>query len=364
MNKLSARKVIVTLKVSKTSDQFLQDLSKRMRVSNVKISKEHITFSIMRRDLDKLREIRSTYHEKVSFRVIDREQFLKLDAVSLVSFLLLLLIPIILNAYVWEIKIEDATPELEHSIENLIEKNGVKVGRQIEKIPLETEVRQTILAEHQELSWVFVTQQGSKINLKVKYSPEIHEEEKEVAKGHLVAKKSGVITHANIERGDRVVTENMSVERGELLVSGIIKFNEKEYTIGAVGEVFADYWLEVEFSLPKEIRYFVVNSETWLVKGVSIPKALALLANKSPLNINIQPVVQSKEKVQKLTKETAPKYIMPLLEQKMLQQLPLNSTIKNQKLLHLTIDNDTVKGKMLFLINENIAQIQPFAQGD
>ena len=156
----------------------------------------------------------------------------------------------------------------------------------------------------------------------------------------------------------------MSVEPGELLVSGIIKFNETEYTIGAVGEVFADYWLEVDFTLPKEIRFYVVESESWYVEGISIPKAWALVANKLPLNINIQPVVQSKEKVQTLTKDNAAKYIMPLLEQKMLQQLPVNTTIKNQKLLHLTLDNDTVKGKMLFLINENIAQIQPFTQGD
>ena len=364
MNKLSARKVVVTLKKSKTSDQFLHALSKRIRVSNIKISKEEIVFSIKRRDLEKMRGIRATYHEKLSFKVTDRENFLKLDIISFISFLLLILMPIILNAFLWEISIEDATPELEDSIQRLITENGLKVGKQIKTIPLETEVRQTILAQHQELSWVFVTQQGSKINLKVKYSPVIHETEKQVAKGHLVARKAGVITHANIEKGERVVTENTSVEPGELLVSGIIKFNETAYTIGAVGEVFADYWLEVDFTLPKEIRLFVVESESWLVEGISIPKAWALMANKLPLNINIQSVVQSKEKVQTLTKESAPKYIMPLLEQKMLQQLPINTTIKNQKLLHLTMDNDTVKGKILFLINENIAQIQPFTQGD
>ena len=364
MNKLSARKVIVTLKKSKTSDQFLHDLSKRIKVSNVKILKDEIIFSIKRRDLKIMRGIRATYHEKLSFTVTDRESFLKLDVISFISFLLLLLIPIILNGFLWEVSIEDATPELEDSIQQLIHENGLKVGKQIKTIPLETEVRQTILAKHQELSWVFVTQKGSKINLKVKYSPVIHETEKEVVKGHLVARKAGVITHANIERGERVVAENMSVEPGELLVSGIINFNETAYTIGAVGEVFADYWLEVDFTIPKEIRLFVVESESWLVEGISIPKVWALMADKIPLNLRVEPVVQSKEKVQTLTKKNAPKYIMPLLEQKMLQQLPINTTIKNQKLLHLTLDNDTVKGKMLFLINENIAQIQPFTQGD
>ena len=145
MNKLSARKVVVTLKKSKTSDQFLQDLSKRIKVSNIKISKTEIVFSIKRRDLEKMREIRATYHEKLSFNVTDRENFLKLDVISFISFLMLILIPIILNAFLWEISIEDATPELEHSIKELINKNGLKVGKQIKTIPLETETRQTIL---------------------------------------------------------------------------------------------------------------------------------------------------------------------------------------------------------------------------
>ena len=48
----------------------------------------------------------------------------------------------------------------------------------------------------------------------------------------------------------------------------------------------------------------------------------------------------------------------------MIRSLPLKSTIKNEKLLHVTTDDDTVKGKVLFLVNENIAQPRPIDQGE
>ena len=65
-----------------------------------------------------------------------------------------------------------------------------------------------------------------------------------------------------------------------------------------------------------------------------------------------------------LTEEDLDTLIRPLLHKKILQSLPAKTTIKSEKILHVTFDNDTVKGQVLFLVNENIAIPYPIYQGE
>ena len=56
--------------------------------------------------------------------------------------------------------------------------------------------------------------------------------------------------------------------------------------------------------------------------------------------------------------------IIPLLELKLLAELGADAIIKEDKILHVTFDNDKVNGTILFLINDNIAVKRPISQGD
>ena len=56
--------------------------------------------------------------------------------------------------------------------------------------------------------------------------------------------------------------------------------------------------------------------------------------------------------------------VLPLLFQKIVNNLPTGTQILEDKVLHVSIENDKVKGKILLLINENIAIPQVIPQGD
>ena len=56
--------------------------------------------------------------------------------------------------------------------------------------------------------------------------------------------------------------------------------------------------------------------------------------------------------------------IIPLLKYKILTETQSDLIIKDENILHLTFDNDTVEGTILFLMNENIAIKRPLPQGD
>ena len=70
------------------------------------------------------------------------------------------------------------------------------------------------------------------------------------------------------------------------------------------------------------------------------------------------------KKTEKINEDDIENFILPLLHEKMLRSLPLKSTIKSEKLLHVYADDDTVKGKVLYLVNENIAKPHPIHQGE
>ena len=56
--------------------------------------------------------------------------------------------------------------------------------------------------------------------------------------------------------------------------------------------------------------------------------------------------------------------IIPLLKNKLLSESLSKAIIKDEKILHVTFDNDKVNGTILFLINDNIAVKRPISQGD
>ena len=60
--------------------------------------------------------------------------------------------------------------------------------------------------------------------------------------------------------------------------------------------------------------------------------------------------------IQELSEEQIDSFILPLLHEKILKSLPPKTIIKKENILHVTFDDDKVKGKVLFLVNENIAK--------
>jgi len=54
--------------------------------------------------------------------------------------------------------------------------------------------------------------------------------------------------------------------------------------------------------------------------------------------------------------------IIPLVKQKLLAELGAEAIISEDKVLHVTFDNDKVEGTILFLVNDNIAIKRPITE--
>ena len=112
-------------------------------------------------------------------------------------------------------------------------------------------------------------------------------------------------------------------------------------------EVLIDYGWKYDFDLSKIVKAIETNS-------ISEIKSV----------IELKSYRQVEKKTISIDEQHMDSVILPLLHEKMLRTLPLKSTIKSENILHVYADDDTVKGKVLFLVNENIAQPLPIHQGE
>ncbi|WP_042478235.1 sporulation protein YqfD [Bacillus ndiopicus] len=363
MHNIDYRRVRVSVQKNQKTNDLLQFLhSHHVPIYQVRTTKEALQFELARQHIAILRKARSKYRVKIKLHYLTTDELLPKKLITFICLFCLWIIPIFCNYWIWEIDIQGNTPEQTVAIERLVQ-NEFAAPILKKRLPTDQEVREFIMQNFREYSWVHVAKVGSKMTIRPQLAPKNEVKENKDGYYHLLANNSGVITHFDIKSGERKVTPNTTVYKGDTLVSGLMTVGERQLLIGAVGDVYADYWLESDFTIPQEVQYEVVTEEAWQItfadeglpteiKSISLPKWLARYVRIAK--------VETREKiVETLTEEHIESRIMPLLHEKMVQSLPTKSIIKKENLLHIRFEDGKVKGKVLYLINENIAKPYP-----
>jgi len=369
------RPVYIRIPTNPHAHSFLQQLHEaHITIRHLKVTDQYIDFEVSRNTLPIIRKLRRKYRIRLRIRYTAGQDILRLDGVTLIGLLLLIIIPIFASKWMWQVQVESNSPELRVRIEKTLQQELAMHPPFWKKTLIDDmKLRQKLLEKHRDLAWVHIQKQGGSIKLIPQQAPELVKLPTENQQPmHLVATKSGVVTSFDIESGVRAVSPNTTVHKGDLLVSGVITSGEPFKTIGAKGAVYADYWLECSFSVPRAVTLVGQEKKKWhvLFKWVHKNAFKTEYYDEVSLPSSISPFVKiveeqtTKESKQQISKEKVSELIMPLLHQKVLQALPPNTLVKKQNLLHVQIDDDTVKGKVLFQINENIAKPQPISQGE
>ncbi|MER1956136.1 MAG: sporulation protein YqfD [Solibacillus sp.] len=361
--------IIISTKHNAATSQLLQQLkAQRIPIRKLTFQKEQLTFEMDYHHLRALRRIRKRYQLKLKIRYKAPHKILQRNGVTLVGVLLLVIIPFVLAQFIWQVQTEAETIELEDTMDNYL-KNEMELELPVYKGKFysDNELRQQLMEQFRQFSWVHIMKQGGKVTISPQLAPKETPKMDQISNQHLIASNSGVITHFDIERGIRKVVPNMTVYKGDTLVSGVLMRDDEVFVVGAQGEVFADYWLETTFSIPKTIHMQVLDEVGWHVQvnWKQLGKSVEQLSIQ-PLKelITREPYRVFHEQTETISEQDIEKVILPLLHEKMIRSLPLKSTIKSEKLLHVYADDDTVKGKVLYLVNENIATPHPIHQGE
>lgn len=372
---LNYRAVSIRMPVNSRTHAFLQQLhANHIIIRHIKVKNDEIQFEVSKAALPIIKKLRRKYKVPLRIRYVRYDDILRLDRTTFFGLLLLIVIPLWASSWIWQIQVNSELPELRVRLEQTLEQQLLmKPPFRKKYVADDMKIRQMLLEKHRDLAWVHIEKTGSHMLFTPQRAPEVIQlpvDDSEPV--NLIASKNGVVTHFDIDKGIRAVVPNTTVYKGDLLVSGVLTVGDTWKAIGANGAVYADYWLESSFTMPRIVQLVGQQSRAWhiLLNGVHTEQFHRQYSQEIALPhflasfVKVVSVQTTTVEEQQITEENMTKLVIPLLQQKALQLLPPNTKIKKQNLLHVQIDDDTVRGKVLFLINENIAKKQSIDQGE
>ena len=167
---------------------------------------------------------------------------------------------------VWEFEVEGEAGVSEEKILRALASHGIRQGVLSEKIDSE-QLRNELLLELPELSWIAVNVKGFKAYVQVRPRVRAPEVVKEGETVNIVARRDALVEKVQPLWGEAVVLGGMTVKEGDLLISGVSHRGGQEVQLlSAVGVVEGRTWytLTAEVPLTVEEKRFTGEEKTAL----------------------------------------------------------------------------------------------------
>ncbi|EMT50736.1 MULTISPECIES: sporulation protein YqfD [Brevibacillus] len=286
-----------------------------------------------------------------------------------------------LSSFVWQIEVVGTKKLHPEMVAKAAEQVGIKEGVWKAKLKEPQEIRREMMKLIPQASWIWVNIQGTKAIIQV-----VEKEEQElpdpIGPRHLVAKKRAVISTILPEAGKKAVTVNQVVNKGQILISGIIGNDQRQKAVAAKGTVKGEVWYISNVSVPltrsqyrytgekQEHQYLLVGPyalQIWpwqiepfakaesseeryspSIAGFSIP-----IGWKTVTHAEVEPVAQE------LSQEEAIALAQQIAREDILQKAGADAAIRDEKVLHVKRENGKVYLSIHFSVIEDIAEEQP-----
>ena len=163
--------------------------------------------------------------------------------------------------FIWEFTIEGNETLPDEVILRALEEQGVGIGSFGLSLDGE-DLRNRILLEVPELVWLTVNVSGCRASVQVRERVPVPETVDRKALSNLVARRAGLVLEVHAFSGVKCVVEGMSVEEGQILISGVEDTeNFGARTTAGLGEVKGRTWHTLTAKLPLTVQKKVYAGE-------------------------------------------------------------------------------------------------------
>lgn len=355
-----------------------------------RVSNDELLCSVMLDEVYRLRKIAKTSECKFSFiekrgipffwrNIWKRKGFV----FGIVLFFVCLFL---LSNMVWGIKIEGASPVVEQKLNKVIDEIGIKKGALQFQLPSPENIQQIVTDQISEATWIGVKKKGTTYHFQV-VEKELVEPKTKEKHGHIVANKKAIIYDYFVEAGKPLIKKNQLVNKGDILVLGLIGKEGEEKNIAAKGKVFGEMWYEARVELPLQQTLFAATGESYrkhyfILGNFSIPiwgfkepeyaqwkeeihtNEWEIFNIKLPFHYAYTDIVETtKLEVEKAVEE-AISLAKKKGEEKLLSHFTKEAKIIGEKVLHHAVEDGKVKVIIHYRIVDDIGKKQPINQGD
>lgn len=231
-----------------------------IKILEIKYEQGYVYLKIEDKYLEKLNKYLVSYKFSVvkETGVYDILNKIKRNYIFCICLLIGVILFFIMSNLVVKINIIHENSEIREIIADELDEYGIKVLSFKKSYKELDKIRQEILDKYPEkLDWMEFDVDGMIINVRIEERI-ITDTNKDDKVCNLVAAKSGIINDIKVEQGEVLVNINDYVNEGDILVTGVINYNEEmKRTTCASGEIYATTWYTVDVKIPFEYSEYV-----------------------------------------------------------------------------------------------------------
>ncbi|QWU14989.1 similar to stage IV sporulation protein [Paenibacillus sophorae] len=298
------------------------------------------------------------------------------------------IILVLLCSLVWSVRVEGNKRLASEDVLDAARQEGIYPFQWIWRMDSPDKLSKHLAARLPGVSWVGIERNGTAVKIQI-VEAALPEKKPLSSPRHLISRTDAVITDIYAEQGRPVVQRNARVKKGDILISGILGDEANRQAVVAKGEVKGLVWHEYNIEVPlqkkntaytgerKDRSYFVLGK--WAVQLWGYGKSpfeesrtlteldpLTWRTIRLPIGWMTEKEMEVKETRETLTPQAAKQAGLALSEADIAARYGSDSVIKSQKILHEKKENGKVYMKVLFEVEERIAEELPivYNQGE
>ena len=218
-----------------------------------KETKDYLILEIEEEYFQKIKKLAPTYEITILKRTGKAYliHLYKTKKIFLYSIIFAFLVIILLTNIIFSVRVVETDKEIKDMILTDLRENGITRFRFKVSYKRKEAIREKILEKEKDyLEWLEIEEIGTMYQVKVIRRINNPKEE-ELKPRSIVAKKKGRITRIEADYGEIATKKNDVVDKGDTLISGLIKNKEEIKTkVAARGRVYAEVWYQVNLNLP------------------------------------------------------------------------------------------------------------------
>ena len=292
-----------------------------------------------------------------------------------------LLLNLILSNIIFNIEIDHQNKKMVKIIKEDLSKYGIKEYHWKINYKKREIIKKKILEkENDKLEWLEIEENGTRYIIKFEERKQRIENNLCQAR-HIIAKKKALLTDIQASSGEVVKKKNEWVDKGEVIISGLIYKNEKAVAKRcATGIVMGETWYKVTTIIPKTMEKEVKTNKNKI--GISIhffQKELNLgnpfrnfqkkeyniiETNLVPISLSFTDYQKTQFVVKKNTITNIDKMALQIATLKIQKSLKNNEKVISKKVLKKEENNSKIIVEVFFKIKENITDYLDIEQID
>jgi similar to stage IV sporulation protein len=308
----------------------------------------------------------------------------KFFAVGMLAFIVGLYM---LSSIVWQVKVEGTVSLSNEEVLRVARGIGIKQYQWKFRLQQEAELARHLQRQLPDIAWVGVEIRGTQMIIRVVESTK-PEQRPLVSPRNLIATKNAMITQVVAVKGKPLVSPNMYVRKGQVLISGYIGNEMNSQVVVANGSVHGIVWYTSRVEVPQTQYFKGYTGESfsrfYLVMGNRAiqltgygKKPYELLETHIdrktlhwrqyglPIGWLTETVMQVTHLNKPLTQEEAIRIGLEYSQADLLQRAGKDAKVVSQKILHQEAQNGKVYMDVYYEVEEQIAIEQPIiGQGD